>query len=79
MTEQEQINAEVQRKLALQDAKLNAFIEEMRDRDNQRHAEIVKIRNTAESTGRHVNDPETAVEVMALTIIFAVIFAVIFK
>ena len=31
MTEQERINSEVQTKLALQDAKFNAFVEEMRD------------------------------------------------
>ena len=31
MTEQERINADVQMKLAMQDAKFNAFVEEMRD------------------------------------------------
>ena len=51
MTEQEQINSEVQMKLAMQDAKFNAFVEEMRDfktelrdRDNQRAAEIQELR-----------------------------------
>ena len=40
MTEQEKINSEVQMKLAMQDAKFNVFMSEMRDRDNQRAAEI---------------------------------------
>jgi len=51
MTEQEQINADVQRQLALQDAKFNMFVDEMRDfktemrdRDNQRATEIREIR-----------------------------------
>ena len=35
MTEQEKINSEVQMKLALQDAKFNAFVEEMRDFKNE--------------------------------------------
>ena len=51
MTEQEKINAETQRQLALQDAKFNAFVDEMRDfknemrdRDNQRATEIMELR-----------------------------------
>ena len=51
MTEQEKINVDVQTQLALQDAKFNAFMQEMRDfktemrdRDNQRAAEIMEIR-----------------------------------
>ena len=55
MTEQETIKNEVQMKLALQDAKFNAFMEEMRDfkaemrdRDNQRAAENKEIRKSIE-------------------------------
>ncbi len=51
MTEQEKINAETQKQLAMQDAKFNTFMEEMRDfktemrdRDNQRAAEIRELR-----------------------------------
>lgn len=44
MTEQEKINTEVQMKLAMQDAKFNVFMQEMRDRDNQRAAEIMEMR-----------------------------------
>ncbi len=51
MTEQEKINAELQTNLALQDAKFNIFMQEMRDfknemrdRDNQRAAEIMELR-----------------------------------
>ena len=51
MTEQEKINADVQRQLALQDAKFNTFVEEMRDFKNEmrqqnkmRAEEIMEIR-----------------------------------
>ena len=44
MTEQEKINADVQMQLALQDAKFNVFMQEMRDRDKQRAAEISELR-----------------------------------
>ena len=44
MTEQERINAEVQTKLAMQDAKFNVFMQEMRDRDNQRADDIREMR-----------------------------------
>ena len=70
MTEQEKINAEVQTKLALQDAKFNAFVDEMRDfknemrdRDNQRAEDIREIRqdiknmqNRIEDMGKHVRN-----------------------
>ena len=51
MTEQEQFNSETQMKLAMQDAKFNVFMQEMRDfktemrdRDNQRLEDIREIR-----------------------------------
>ncbi len=56
MTEQEKINAEVQMKLALQDAKFNVFMQEMkdfknemRDRDNQRAEDIRELRQDIKS------------------------------
>ena len=39
MTEQERINSEVQTKLALQDAKFDAFVQEMRDFKNEMRAQ----------------------------------------
>ena len=52
MTEQEKINLETQRQLAMQDAKFNAFVEEMREFKNEmrqqnqmRAEEIREIRN----------------------------------
>ncbi len=67
MTEQERINAEVQTKLALQDAKFNVFMQEMRDRDNQRaediremrqkqEADMKEIRNSISDMGKHVRN-----------------------
>ena len=62
MTEQEQINSEVQMKLAMQDAKFYAFVEEMRDfkqemrdRDNQRAAEIMEMRQKHDSDIKEIN------------------------
>lgn len=52
MTRQEKINTEFQRQIDLQNAridkigaKLDSFIQEMRDKDNQRAAEMAEIRN----------------------------------
>ena len=64
MTEQEKVNEELQTKLALQDAKLNVFMQEMsdfkeemrdfktemRDRDNQRAEDMREIRSAIQST-----------------------------
>ena len=62
MTEQEKINAETQRQLAMQDAKFNAFVEEMRDfknemreRDNQRAAEIRELRQDMKDMQKDFN------------------------
>ena len=63
MTDQEKINAEVQTKLALQDAKFNMFMQEMRDRDNQRAEDMREIRssignmqNRIDEMGKHVRN-----------------------
>lgn len=86
MTEQERINVEVGQKLALQDAKLNQFIDEMRDfkqemrqQNQMRTAEIAEIRNTAASIGKHVNNMTIAVAVGVGAMVLTVIFSVIFK
>ena len=61
MTDQEQINSDVQMKLALQDAKFNMFVQEirdfkteMRDRDNQRAEEIREIRQKQEADMKEI-------------------------
>lgn len=63
MTEQEKINAEVQTKLALQDAKFNMFVQEMRDfktemrdRDNQRATEIMELRQKQEADMKEIRN-----------------------
>ena len=63
MTDQERINAEVQTKLALQDAKFNSFVQEMRDfkeemrQQNQLRAEDMReIRSSLDSMGKHVRN-----------------------
>ena len=68
MTEQERINAEVQTKLAMQDAKINVFTQEMKDfkeemrdfknemreRDNQRAEDMREIRQSLNSNVRNM-------------------------
>ena len=76
MTEQEKINSEVQMKLALQDAKFNAFMEEMkdfkqemRDRDNRRAEEIAEIRadikEIYKATDAKITDIKNSVDSMS--------------
>ncbi|MBQ4494431.1 MAG: hypothetical protein II968_01555 [Selenomonadaceae bacterium] len=75
MTEQEKINSEVQTKLALQDAKFNVFMQEMRDRDNQRAEDIREIRTSLQSlqsSGRTLN-------VATIIGIAAIVIAVLLK
>ena len=56
MTEQDKINAELQMKLAVQDAKFNVFMQEMRDRDNQRAQDIREIRASLEGVGNQIHN-----------------------
>ena len=79
MTEQEKINADVQTKLALQDAKFNMFMEEMRefktemrDRDNQRAEDIREIRTTLGSMQNSINDMGKHVRNLAITSMAAI-------
>ena len=77
MTDQEQINAEVQMKLALQDAKFNVFMQEMRDRDNQRAEDIREIRSSIDSMGKHVRNlaitSMAAIGAMVVTVIISLL------
>ena len=72
MTEQERINAEVQTKLALQDAKFNMFMQEMRDRDNQRAEDIREIRTSISNIQNRIDDMGKHVRNMAITSMAAV-------
>ncbi len=84
MTEQEQINSEVQMKLALQDAKFNAFVQEMRDfktemrdRDNQRVEDMREIRASIADMGKHVRNLSitsmAAIGAMVVTVIISLL------
>ncbi|MBR2775401.1 MAG: hypothetical protein IKD73_10495 [Selenomonadaceae bacterium] len=88
MTEQEQINSEVQMKLALQDAKFNAFVEEMRDfkdemrQQNQMRAEEIRdlrneIRIGLDGMGKHVRNlaitSMAAIGAMVVTVIISLL------
>ncbi|MBQ6130755.1 MAG: hypothetical protein IJL12_00190 [Selenomonadaceae bacterium] len=77
MTEQERINAEVQTKLALQDAKFNMFMQEMRDRDNQRAEDIREIRMSIADMGKHVRNLSLtamgAIGAMVVTVIISLL------
>ena len=75
MTKQERNNSETQMQLALQDAKFNAFIQEMRDRDNQRVEDIREIRNSLQNlqlNNRNLN-------IATLIGIAAILIAVLLK
>ncbi|MBR7025414.1 MAG: hypothetical protein IKI08_05340 [Selenomonadaceae bacterium] len=79
MTEQERINSEVQTKLALQDAKFNAFVEEMRDfktemrdRDNQRAEDIREIRTSISNMQNSISDMGKHVRNLAITSMAAI-------
>ena len=84
MTEQERINAEVQTKLALQDAKFNMFMQEMqefktemRNRDNQRAEDMREIRSSIDSMGKHVRNLSLtamgAIGAMVVTVIISLL------
>ena len=82
MTEQERINVELQRQVDMQnsridkiDVKLDAFIQEMRDRDNQRATEMSEIRTTLQnmqSNGRNM-------QIATLIGIAAMVVAILLK
>ena len=79
MTEQEKINAEVQTKLALQDAKFNAFVEEMREfktemrnRDNQRAEDMREIRASFNNIQNRIDDMGKHVRNLSLTAMGAI-------
>ena len=79
MTEQERINAEVQTKLALQDAKFNSFMQEMRDfktemrdRDNQRAEDIREIRASVSNIQNRIDDMGKHVRNLSLTAMVAI-------
>ena len=70
-------NAEVQTKLALQDAKFNMFMQEMRDRDNQRAEDMREIRASISDMGKHVRNLSitamAAIGAMVVTIIISLL------
>ena len=79
MTDQEKINAEVQTKLALQDAKFNAFVDEMRefktemrDRDNQRAEDMREIRTSISNMQNRIDDMGKHVRNLSVTAMAAV-------
>ena len=67
-TQQDIINAQTNAKIDIQDAKFNQFMDEMRDRDNQRHAEMMELRETIralnESTDAKISRIENKVDGM---------------
>ena len=82
MTRQEKINNEFQRQIDMQnaridkiDVKLDAFIEEMRQKDNQRAAEMSEIRTSLQNiqlSGRNLN-------IVTLIGIAAMVVAILLK
>lgn len=75
MTEQEVINNRLENKIEIQDEKFNMFMNEMRDRDNQRHAEMIEIRTLIDSTNKYVRN----LTFTAIGAIAAMVIAVLLK
>ena len=84
MTDQEQINAEVQMNLALQDAKFNVFMQEMKDfkeemrQQNQMRADDIReIRQDLKEMGHHVRNlvwtSMAAIGAMVVTVIVSLL------
>ena len=84
MTEQEKINTELQTKLALQDAKFNVFMQEMRDfktemrQQNEIRAEDMReIRASIADMGKHVRNLSLtamgAIGAMVVTVIISLL------
>lgn len=82
MTDQEKINAETQMKLALQDAKFNIFMQEMRDRDNQRAEDIREIRSSIQNMQTNIQNIQVSnrnLNIVTLLGIAAIVVAVLLK
>ena len=89
MTEQEKINTELQTKLALQDAKFSAFVDEMRDfkdemrdRDNQRAEDIREIRASLQNMQANMQNMQVSnrnLNIVTLLGIAAIVIAVLLK
>ena len=82
MTDQEKINAEVQMKLAMQDAKFNVFMQEMRDRDNQRAADIREIRSSIQNMQNNMQNMQASnrnLNIVTILGIAAIVIAVLLK
>ena len=82
MTEQEKINNELQTKLAIQDAKFNVFMQEMRDRDNQRAEDIREIRTSVQNIQNNLQEMLTInrnLNIVTLLGIAAIVIAVLLK
>ena len=75
MTEQEIINNRLETKIVIQDEKFNMFMQEMRDRDNQRHSEMAEIRTLIDSTNKYVRN----LTFTAIGAIAAMVIAVLLK
>ena len=84
MTEQEKINADVQRQIDAQNAridtvlaKVDMVIDEMRDRDNQRAQDIREIRASIDDMGKHVRNLSLtamgAIGAMVVTVIISLL------
>ena len=75
MAEQEVINNQLKTKIEVQDEKFNMFMNEMRDRDNQRHAEMNEIRQSVQS----IQDSGRNQTIVTFLGIAAMVIAVLLK
>ena len=69
MTEQEVINNQLKTKIEIQDEKFNMFMNEMRDRDNQRAEDMREIRASVSSIRTLTFTTIVAIAAMVVTIL----------
>ncbi len=69
MTEQEVINNQLKTKIDIQDEKFNMFMNEMRDRDNQRAEDMREIRASVSSIRTLTFTTIVAIAAMVVTIL----------
>ena len=89
MTDQERINENLQRQIDVQDAKFNAFVDEMRDfknemrdRDNQRAEDIREIRaglQNLQTNMQNMQESNRNLNIVTILGIAAIVVAVLLK
>ena len=77
MSKQEKRIVEVEKRVDTLEAVFKSFMQEMRDRDNQRAADIREIRTGLDSMGKHVRNLSVAAIIGVATIAITVVYSIL--